>query len=66
MKKRLVTLPELVKEVGSAELAKLVQCDPSLPRKWGRGQKPSWKNLDTLIEIADKRGLVLSILGVKQ
>lgn len=56
-----ITLPALVREVGGAALASMVGCDPSLPCKWAKGQRPSWKNADALVAVAARKGYALTI-----
>jgi len=69
--KKSVTLPELIKALGALKVRQAIvdaggTCDESLPRKWARGQRPSWRNVDALEALANKNGMTLSILGVQK
>ena len=63
MKKEPITLPELVKMAGRPAITEATGCDPSLPRKWEKGQRPGLKYLDELVAFAKKQGYTLKIQG---
>lgn len=58
-----ITLPGLVQEVGGSDLARAIGCNPSLPSKWAKGQRPGWRNIEKLVDFAKARGYALDILG---
>lgn len=62
-KSEIVTLPEMIKKLGTATVREACDCDESLPRKWAKGARPSWRNVDALLELAAKHNLTLIIRG---
>lgn len=69
-KKKSVTLPELIKALGTLKVRQAIieaggTCDESLPRKWRMGSRPSWRNVDTLEQLANKHGMTLNLKGVQ-
>ena len=59
--KHSVTLPALVKALGTPAIVEALGCDRSLPNKWARGQRPGWKHIDKLIPLADANGYALDL-----
>ena len=56
-----VTLPALVKALGTHAIVEALGCDRSLPNKWARGGRPGWKYIDQLVPLADQNGLSLNL-----
>ncbi len=63
MKKlKTITLPGLVKELGPDVIAKALDLNACTPYLWAHGARPSWKNVEKLMALANEHGFRLEVI----